>query len=64
MKDNLAEVVNGTYQEFGVDAQMLAHADDPRVDRTKVCAITIGFYDRVLRMPPDRASALIRVMAQ
>jgi hypothetical protein len=64
VQDSLGEVVNGTYQEFGADAQMLAHADDPRIDRAKVCSITISFYERVLRLPPERASALIRVMAQ
>jgi FtsZ-interacting cell division protein ZipA len=64
VKDSLAQVVNGTYEQFGADAQMLGHADDPRVDRIKVCAITIGFYERVLSLPPERATALIRVMAQ
>jgi hypothetical protein len=64
VKDSLADVVNATYSQFGADAQMLAHVDDPQVDRAKVCAITIAFYDRVLQMPPDRAAALIRVMAQ
>lgn len=64
VKDSLATVVNGTYEQFGSDAQMLAHADDPRIDRGRVCTITIGFYDRVLRLPPDQASGLIRVMAQ
>jgi len=64
VKDSLAEVVNGTYAQFGADAQMLGHADDPHTDRAKVCAITIGFYERVLSLPPDRAAALIRVMAQ
>jgi len=64
VKDNLADIVNGTYEQFGADAQMLGHAEDPRVDRIKVCAITIGFYERVLRLPPERATALIRVMAQ
>ena len=43
---------------------MLGHAEDPRVDHIKVCAITIGFYERVLSLPPERATALIRVMAQ
>jgi hypothetical protein len=64
VKGSLAEVVNATYQQFGADAQMLAHADDPRVDRAKVCTITIAFYERVLQMPPQRASELVRVMAQ
>ncbi len=64
VKDSLADVVNGTYAQFGADAQMLGHAEDPRVDRVKICAITISFYERVLSLPPDRATALIRVMAQ
>jgi len=64
VKDSLAEVVNGTYEQFGADAQMLGHVDDARVDRAKVCVVTVGFYERVLRLPPERASALIRVMAQ
>jgi hypothetical protein len=63
VKDSLAEVVNGTYQEFGADAQMIGHAEDPHTDRVKVCGITISFYERVLRLPPDKATALIRVMA-
>ena len=64
VKDSLADIVNGTYEQFGPDAQMLGHAEDPRVDHIKVCAITIGFYERVLSLPPERATALIRVMAQ
>ena len=43
---------------------MLAHADDPRADRTKVCTITISVYERILRLPPPQASALIRAMTQ
>lgn len=64
VKESMAEVVNAIYSQFGPDAQMLAQVDDPRVDRARVCTITIAFYDRVLQMPPDRAAALIRVMAQ
>jgi hypothetical protein len=64
IKDSMAAVVNGTYEQFGTDAQMLAHAEDPRVDRARVCAIAVGFYERVLQLPPDKATALIRVMAQ
>ena len=43
---------------------MLAHAEDARVDRTKVCAITISVYERILRLPPEQASALLRAMTQ
>jgi hypothetical protein len=64
VKDSMAVVINGTYEQFGADAQMLGHLDDPRVDRARVCEVTAGFYERVLRLPPQQASALIRVMAQ
>jgi hypothetical protein len=64
VKDNLASVINATYQQYGADAQMLANAEDPRVDRSKVCTITISVYDRILRLPPGQASALLRAMTQ
>ena len=51
------------YEQYGADAQMLAHADDPRADRAKVCTITISLYERILQLPPDKASELIRTMA-
>lgn len=64
VKDNLANVINATYAQYGPDAQMLAHAEDARVDRTKVCTITISVYERILLLPPGQASALLRAMTQ
>jgi len=64
VKDNLANVINATYEQYGADAQMMAHADDERVDRTKVCTITISVYDRILALPPGQAAELIRAMTQ
>jgi hypothetical protein len=64
VKDDLAGVINATYDEFGTDAQMLAHAADERVDRGKVCTITISVYERILRFPPEQAAALLRAMTQ
>ncbi len=64
VKDNLAKVINGTYEQYGSDAQMIAHADDPRVDRAKVCTITLSVYDRIMSLPPDDSSALLRSMTQ
>jgi hypothetical protein len=63
VKGNLAAIVNATFEEYGSDAQMLAHADDPRVDRGKVCAVTISLYRRILQLPPADAGALLRTMA-
>jgi len=64
VKDNLATVINGTYEQYGADAQMIAHADDPRVDRAKVCTITLSVYDRIMSLPPADSSALLRSMTQ
>lgn len=63
-RDELAEVINGIYAQFGTDTQMMAHTDDPKIDRVKVCAMTIAMYERVMSRPPDRSSALIRLMTQ
>jgi hypothetical protein len=64
VKDNLARVINATYEQYGTDAQMIAHAEDARVDRTKVCTITISVYDRILKLPPQQSGDLIRAMTQ
>jgi len=64
VKDNLAKVINDTYEQYGSDAQMIAHADDPNVDRAKVCTITLSVYERILALPPADSSALLRSMTQ
>ena len=64
VKENLANVINATYEQYGADAQMMAHADDERVDRSKVCTITISVYDRILALQPRQSADLIRAMTQ
>lgn len=64
VKDNLGNVINATYDQYGTDAQMLAHAEEQGIDRGKVCTITISVYERILRLPPDQASDLLRAMTQ
>jgi hypothetical protein len=64
VKENLANVINATYQQYGSDAQMIAHASDPHTDRTKVCAITISVYERIMSLPPADSGALLRAMTQ
>jgi hypothetical protein len=64
VQDKLAVVVNGIYEQFGADAQMIANAEDPRVDRAKVCAMTISLYERILAWPPGDSAAIIRAMTQ
>jgi hypothetical protein len=64
VKDNLANVINATYEQYGSDAQMIAHAEEPGVDRAKVCTITLSVYDRILNLPPAQSSELLRAMTQ
>jgi hypothetical protein len=64
VKANLAPIVDAIYAEFGSDAQMLANAEAPEVNRVKVCSITISLYERILKLPPADSSALIRTMTQ
>lgn len=60
----LASVVNATFEQFGADAQMIANAADPRVDRAKVCVMTIALYERILAWPPADSAAIVRAMTQ
>jgi hypothetical protein len=64
VKDNLAKVINETYEQYGSDAQMIAHAEDPKVDRAKACTITLSVYERIMSLPPADSSALLRSMTQ
>lgn len=64
VKDDLEGVINATYEQYGADAQLMGHADDERVDRTKVCTITISVYERILALQPKQAADLIRAMTQ
>jgi hypothetical protein len=64
VKDNLAKVINETFEQYGSDAQMIAHADDPKVDRAKACTITLSVYERIMSLPPADSSALLRSMTQ
>lgn len=59
----LADIINATYEQFGADAQMVAHPDDPRIDRAKVCLITTSLYERIMALPPDVGTRLLRYMA-
>ena len=63
VKEPLGNIVNSMYEQYGSDAQMVAHAEDARVDRAKVCTITTAVYERILALPPETSSKLIRVMA-
>jgi hypothetical protein len=59
----LAEIINATYATYGTDAQMVAHPEDPRIDRARVCEITTSLYERILALPPDTGTKVLRYMA-
>lgn len=59
----LAEIINATYATYGTDAQMVAHPEDPRIDRARVCEITTSLYERILALPPDVSTRVLRYMA-
>jgi hypothetical protein len=61
-QQKLAPVLRELYAEFGEDTQLLAQVGVPGVDRQKVCAVTIALYDKVLRLPPDEAAMVLRLM--
>jgi hypothetical protein len=59
----LAGIINATFEQYGTDAQMVGHPEDPRVDRGRVCEITVSLYERILALPPDVSTKLLRYMA-
>jgi hypothetical protein len=61
--DKLAPIVDAVYAEFGTDTQMLAHANEPDVDRVKVCDIAISLYERILALPPADAAQVFSAVA-
>jgi hypothetical protein len=52
----LVPIIDAVYAQFGTDTQMLAHANEPGIDRVKVCDIAISLYERMLALPPDDAA--------
>lgn len=64
VQGKLGPIIDAVYAEFGADTQLLSHPEAAGADRTKVCAITISLYERVLKLPPADASALLRSMTQ
>jgi hypothetical protein len=59
----LADIINATFEQYGTDAQMVGHPEDPRIDRGRVCEITLSLYERILALPPDVSTKLLRYMA-
>lgn len=54
----LGPVVDAVYAEFGTDTQMMSHPAEPGVDRSRICAIALSLYRRILALPPAQAAQL------
>jgi hypothetical protein len=60
----LGPVINDIYAQFGENTSLLSRAEEPGVNRQTVCAIATTLYEKVMRLPPADAAAVIRSMTQ
>jgi hypothetical protein len=60
----LAPLVNEMVAQFGDRTALLSHAEERGVDHATVCAIATTLYEKVMRLPPADAAAVIRSMTQ
>ena len=60
----LSPLVNEMYAQYGENTALLGRAEEPGVNRATVCAIATTLYEKVMRLPPADASAVIRSMTQ
>jgi hypothetical protein len=60
----LGPVINDIYAQFGENTQLISRAEEPGVNRATVCAVSVTLYEKVMRLPPADAAAVIRTMTQ
>jgi hypothetical protein len=60
----LSPIVNEMYAQYGENTALLARAEEPGVNRATVCSIATTLYEKVMRLPPADAAAVIRSMTQ
>jgi hypothetical protein len=48
------------HERHGTDVDVLRHAQDPGVDRARVCAMTIALYAELVALPPHAAGQALR----
>jgi len=60
----LTPIINDMYAQFGENTALLSHAEQHGVDHRTVCAIATTLYEKVMRLPPADAAAVIRSMTQ
>lgn len=59
---SLEPIIVELVKEFGNDMDMLRNPAAPTTDKAKVCSITIDLYSRVLRLPQNESSRVLRFM--
>jgi hypothetical protein len=64
IQNRLVPIVTDLQAQYGDALAMLSNPAGPRVDRAKVCSMTISLYDRILRLPPFEAGSLMRGLTQ
>ena len=60
----LSPVINEMYAQFGESTTLLSRAEERGVNHATVCAIATTLYEKVMRLPPADATAVIRSMTQ
>jgi len=60
----LSPLVNEMYAQFGENTALLSRAEERGVSHATVCNIATTLYEKVMRLPPAEAAAVIRSMTQ
>lgn len=58
----LEPIVVELAKEYGNDIEMLQNPTAPTVNKTKVCSMTVDLYSRVLKLPKNESSRVLRFM--
>ena len=60
----LAPIINEIHAQYGENTALLSRAEERGVNRAAVCAISVTLYEKVMRLPPADAAAVVRTMTQ
>ena len=58
----LTPIFLGLTNEYGTDIAMLQNPTAPNVDKVKVCSMADGLYARILQLPQNESSKVLRFM--
>ena len=60
----LSPLVNEMYARFGENTALLSRTEERGVSHGTVCDIATTLYEKMMRLPPADAAAVIRSMTQ